>query len=144
MANTPRGLCPTGIFTIFVRKRSVHYVIYRVRYILRVPLSPDQTLRHPISYMTFGIVIDNATSKRRSRLKPESERKRPKYVFKACASCKRRKVRCNGKAPCEFCERRSIECRYSNELESSKDHTRDLNNQEMTLKTKNVASSHLV
>ncbi|KAI3110786.1 transcriptional regulator family: Fungal Specific TF [Penicillium roqueforti] len=88
--------------------------------------------------------MNNATSKRRSRLKPDCERKRPKYVFKACASCKRRKVRCNGKTPCEFCERRSIKCCYSNEFESSTNHAHHLNDRELPLEEKNVGRSDIV
>ncbi|OQD79398.1 hypothetical protein PENANT_c052G03775 [Penicillium antarcticum] len=39
-------------------------------------------------------------------------KKRHKYIAKACNECKRRKIKCNGEAPCQRCGRQSIECIY--------------------------------
>ncbi|KAJ5775014.1 uncharacterized protein N7511_000025 [Penicillium nucicola] len=39
-------------------------------------------------------------------------KKRRKYIAKACNECKRRKIKCNGEAPCQRCGRQNIECIY--------------------------------
>lgn len=43
---------------------------------------------------------------------PTAKRRAP-YAAKACDSCRRRKGRCDGRRPCEFCLSRSSECSYS-------------------------------
>ncbi|KAJ5382045.1 uncharacterized protein N7496_004473 [Penicillium cataractarum] len=46
---------------------------------------------------------------------PAEERprkKRRKYIARACNECKRRKIKCNGQAPCHRCGRQHIECVY--------------------------------
>ncbi|KAH8807784.1 hypothetical protein F5884DRAFT_752362 [Xylogone sp. PMI_703] len=53
-----------------------------------------------------------AITKRRSRAKGPGERKRAIYVPEACTTCKKRKVRCNGKVPCDVCRKYSIDCQY--------------------------------
>lgn len=40
------------------------------------------------------------------------KRKRNKYVSKACAECKRRKIKCDGQCPCLHCETVSTVCEY--------------------------------
>ncbi|BFZ54632.1 hypothetical protein PYCC9005_001669 [Savitreella phatthalungensis] len=40
------------------------------------------------------------------------KRKRLKYVSKACAECKRRKIRCDGSQPCSHCVGVGVECLY--------------------------------
>ncbi|KAJ5272325.1 hypothetical protein N7478_007450 [Penicillium angulare] len=39
-------------------------------------------------------------------------KKRRKYIARACNECKRRKIKCNGEAPCYRCGRQRIECVY--------------------------------
>ncbi|KAJ6070968.1 hypothetical protein N7467_012287 [Penicillium canescens] len=39
-------------------------------------------------------------------------KKRRKYIAKACNECKRRKIKCNGEAPCQRCGRQNIGCIY--------------------------------
>ncbi|OQE32344.1 hypothetical protein PENSTE_c001G08590 [Penicillium steckii] len=41
----------------------------------------------------------------------ENRRKDPK-VSRACDSCKRKKIRCNGTRPCQTCAKRKIDCAY--------------------------------
>ncbi|KAJ8609045.1 hypothetical protein MRB53_039314 [Persea americana] len=41
-----------------------------------------------------------------------NKRKRNKYVTKACVSCKRRKVKCDGMNPCMHCQTVSVLCEY--------------------------------
>lgn len=43
-------------------------------------------------------------------IKPKKRRAR--YALRACDECKRRKGRCDGHTPCEYCLKRSIECHY--------------------------------
>ncbi|CAI7595256.1 unnamed protein product [Penicillium manginii] len=44
---------------------------------------------------------------------PERPRKkRRKYIARACNECKRRKIKCNGQAPCQRCGRQRLECVY--------------------------------
>lgn len=55
-------------------------------------------------------------SGKRSATQPTSEpaaKKRAPYAVKACDSCRRRKGRCDGRRPCEYCLSRSSECSYS-------------------------------
>lgn len=40
-------------------------------------------------------------------------KKRAPYAAKACDTCRRRKGRCDGRRPCEYCLSRSSECSYS-------------------------------
>jgi hypothetical protein len=40
-------------------------------------------------------------------------KKRAPYAPKACDACRRRKGRCDGRRPCEYCSSRSSECSYS-------------------------------
>ncbi|KAK9326089.1 fungal-specific transcription factor domain-containing protein [Lipomyces orientalis] len=40
------------------------------------------------------------------------KRKRAKYVARACAECKRRKVKCNGESRCDRCTKMNLECVY--------------------------------
>lgn len=59
------------------------------------------TSAHPqkrVSELSHG---DNKPKKRRAR-----------YALRACDECKRRKGRCDGHTPCEYCLKRSIECHY--------------------------------
>ena len=42
----------------------------------------------------------------------ENRRKDPK-VSRACDSCKAKKIRCSGTAPCQHCNRRSLTCTYA-------------------------------
>ncbi|EAW14948.1 putative C6 transcription factor [Aspergillus clavatus NRRL 1] len=48
---------------------------------------------------------------------PESgsypRKRRRKYIAKACNECKRRKIKCNGQAPCHRCGRQRIACIYA-------------------------------
>lgn len=46
-----------------------------------------------------------------SASEPDNRRKDPK-VSRACDTCKRRKIRCNGTLPCANCTRRKIPCGY--------------------------------
>lgn len=40
-------------------------------------------------------------------------KKRAPYAPKACDACRRRKGRCDGRHPCEYCLSRSSECFYT-------------------------------
>ncbi|KAF3407017.1 hypothetical protein DPV78_000413 [Talaromyces pinophilus] len=40
------------------------------------------------------------------------KKRRARYALRACDECKRRKGRCDGHAPCEYCRKRSLECHY--------------------------------
>ncbi|KAL3418179.1 fungal specific transcription factor domain-containing protein [Phlyctema vagabunda] len=58
------------------------------------------------------------------------KRKRNKYVGKACAPCKARKIRCGGGFPCASCVRRknncaSVESVLANDLEENSIHSRE-------------------
>lgn len=44
-----------------------------------------------------------------------SRKRRARYVWRACDVCRRRKGRCDGRKPCDFCRSRSLECRYTSE-----------------------------
>ncbi|EEA24909.1 hypothetical protein TMatcc_008011 [Talaromyces marneffei ATCC 18224] len=39
-------------------------------------------------------------------------KRRARYALRACDECKRRKGRCDGHTPCEYCRKRSIGCHY--------------------------------
>ncbi|CZR67535.1 uncharacterized protein PAC_17434 [Phialocephala subalpina] len=55
----------------------------------------------------------SSSSKRRQPESGGPSRKRLRYVAQACDQCKRQKVRCNGRKPCNRCERlRPRECCY--------------------------------
>ncbi|RAL11197.1 putative C6 transcription factor [Aspergillus homomorphus CBS 101889] len=41
-------------------------------------------------------------------------KRRRKYIAKACNECKRRKIKCNGEAPCQRCGRQRVDCIYDN------------------------------
>lgn len=45
-------------------------------------------------------------------------KRRARYAWRACDVCRRRKGRCDGRKPCEFCHSRAIDCRYSPEPEA--------------------------
>ncbi|OKP12230.1 hypothetical protein PENSUB_1966 [Penicillium subrubescens] len=45
-------------------------------------------------------------------LEERPRKKRRKYIARACNECKRRKIKCNGQAPCHRCGRQQIECVY--------------------------------
>ncbi|ODQ77427.1 hypothetical protein BABINDRAFT_163451 [Babjeviella inositovora NRRL Y-12698] len=53
--------------------------------------------------------MDLVTKRRRRMVSPD----RRKKVTQACDSCKRRKQKCNGGAPCNTCASRDVECVYS-------------------------------
>lgn len=40
-------------------------------------------------------------------------KKRARYTSKACDACRRRKGRCDGGYPCEFCNGKMLPCKYS-------------------------------
>lgn len=55
----------------------------------------------------------SSASKRRKVERGDHPRKRLRYVAEACNQCKRQKVRCNGRKPCNHCEKlRPRECYY--------------------------------
>lgn len=47
----------------------------------------------------------------------EPSKKRAPYIPRACETCRRRKVRCDGRKPCEYCIGRSFDCQYTPNLE---------------------------
>ncbi|PVI02993.1 hypothetical protein DM02DRAFT_726784 [Periconia macrospinosa] len=52
---------------------------------------------------------------------PPPRRRRARYTWRACDVCRRRKGRCDGRKPCDFCHLRSITCNYSPEPEVTND-----------------------
>ncbi|EUC28755.1 hypothetical protein COCCADRAFT_30046 [Bipolaris zeicola 26-R-13] len=46
-----------------------------------------------------------------------SRKRRLRYVWRACDVCRRRKGRCDGRKPCDFCRSRALECRYTADQE---------------------------
>ncbi|EUC42269.1 hypothetical protein COCMIDRAFT_29081 [Bipolaris oryzae ATCC 44560] len=46
-----------------------------------------------------------------------SRKRRLRYVWRACDVCRRRKGRCDGRKPCDFCRSRALECRYTADSE---------------------------
>ncbi|RFU30938.1 hypothetical protein B7463_g5421, partial [Scytalidium lignicola] len=56
--------------------------------------------------------VQSLSAKRRSRAKGPGERRRAQYIPEACTTCKKKKVRCNGKIPCDVCRKHSVDCHY--------------------------------
>ena len=44
---------------------------------------------------------------------PQQRAKRNRYISIACNECKRRKIKCNGQAPCQRCGNLNLECVYA-------------------------------
>ncbi|KAK0383882.1 hypothetical protein NLU13_7974 [Sarocladium strictum] len=43
----------------------------------------------------------------------EPSKRRAPYATQACDACRRRKGRCDGQKPCDYCHQRSLDCKYS-------------------------------
>ena len=54
-----------------------------------------------------------ATKRPSVQTKEEPPKRRARYAPRACDACRRRKGRCDGRWPCEYCDGRDIECCYS-------------------------------
>ncbi|KAH8880204.1 hypothetical protein GQ53DRAFT_737400 [Thozetella sp. PMI_491] len=61
-----------------------------------------------IAIVPKGRQVDESDSGPRKR--------RARYALRACDECKRRKGRCDGYMPCQYCESRSLECYYDADL----------------------------
>ncbi|KAJ6279570.1 hypothetical protein J3E71DRAFT_393591 [Bipolaris maydis] len=46
-------------------------------------------------------------------------KRRLRYVWRACDVCRRRKGRCDGRKPCDFCRSRALDCRYTVDPDST-------------------------
>ncbi|BCR89932.1 Zn(II)2Cys6 transcription factor domain-containing protein [Aspergillus chevalieri] len=55
--------------------------------------------------------MDEASDYHEDHLRPQ--KKRRKYIAKACNECKRRKIKCNGQTPCQRCGRQRVDCIYA-------------------------------
>ncbi|KAJ6123153.1 hypothetical protein N7512_005618 [Penicillium capsulatum] len=55
----------------------------------------------------------DSPSKRKAENSGTQRAKRNRYISIACNECKRRKIKCNGQAPCQRCGHLNLECRYA-------------------------------
>lgn len=55
----------------------------------------------------------SSASKRPAESTETAVKRRAPYASKACDACRRRKGRCDGQEPCEYCVGRGWECNYS-------------------------------
>ncbi|EXJ89877.1 hypothetical protein A1O3_02944 [Capronia epimyces CBS 606.96] len=70
-----------------------------------------------------------------------ANRKRGRYVARACWDCQRRKVKCSGEQPCRHCRVARLECLYSSGR-FRKQKTRDLPRQDVPRAGSNSSSSN--
>ncbi|KAL6244791.1 hypothetical protein RBB50_008319 [Rhinocladiella similis] len=55
-----------------------------------------------------------------SQATTEPSKKRAPYTPRACDTCRKRKGRCNGRRPCEYCLGRSFDCHYTLNLDENR------------------------
>ncbi|KIW15886.1 hypothetical protein PV08_05936 [Exophiala spinifera] len=55
-----------------------------------------------------------------SQATTEPSKKRAPYTPRACDTCRKRKGRCNGRRPCEYCLGRSFQCHYTLNLDENR------------------------
>lgn len=73
----------------------------------------SESQRTPVPHMSdLGpIAAKRPRTETDSTAEAENRRKDPK-VSRACDTCKRKKIRCNGTLPCENCAKRKLSCAY--------------------------------
>lgn len=60
--------------------------------------------------------MDSRGTKRTSNSLPtDTNKRRAPYAARACTACRRRKGKCNGQQPCDYCENRGQTCVYDGE-----------------------------
>ncbi|KAL7621822.1 hypothetical protein AAE478_007322 [Parahypoxylon ruwenzoriense] len=81
------------------------------------PLSPgpqQQSSSTSSNATTAGAKRKNSVDESPSSKGPPQQRsKRNRYISIACNECKRRKIKCNGEAPCQRCGNLNLQCLYA-------------------------------
>ena len=60
-------------------------------------------------------MISRVTKRTRNSLPTVTGKRRAPYAARACIACRRRKGKCDGQQPCDYCENRGRTCQYDEE-----------------------------